>query len=389
MWYFSSPKLIVFGEDALEYLESVKASKVFIVTDKNIASFGLLEKVLKHLEVSGVEVKVFDEVEPEPPKETIFKGAELASQFKPDLIIGLGGGSCIDSAKAIRVLYERPDVQIEEISPLTNLGLGKKTKLICIPTTSGTGAEATWAVVITDKRKKVKLELASREVISDVAILDPELVKKLPKKLTVEPALDALAQAIEAYISQWKNDFSDALAVKAVQLIFKYLPRAYKKGSSDIEAREKMHIAATLSGLAFSNSQVTILHALAHSAGAIFRIPHGRAVALFTPYSLRFNFSKSWKLYAELAETIGLKAVSKKELAVKFLNEIEKLLKELKVATAVKDLRIEREEYLSKINELVERTMESTGLIANPREVTEDDVKKLFIYAYEGKNVDF
>jgi len=186
-----------------------------------------VDKVVEQLKETGMEIRIFDEVEPEPSKQTIEKGAKILSEFGADWIIGLGGGSCMDAAKAMWVLYERPDLTIEDITPFEKLNLRKKARLINIPTTSGTGADVTWAVVITDAERKVKLELASREVVADISILDPVLVLDLPPKLTADTGMDALVQAIEAYTVQWKNDFSDALALRAIQLTFKYLLRAF------------------------------------------------------------------------------------------------------------------------------------------------------------------
>jgi alcohol dehydrogenase class IV len=258
MWIFQSPR-IAFGEDALEYLKELEGGRAFIVTDKVIRSLGYVDLASKYLEEAGFEVKVFDEVEPEPAIKEVIKGAKKLQEFAPDWIIGLGGGSCMDAAKAMWILYERPDFNLAELSPLIKLDLRKKARLICIPTTSGTGSEASWVTVITDEKEHFKMELASRELYPDIAIVDPNLVGSMPKKLKAYTAIDALINAIEAYVSQWKNDFSDALAIKAAQIIFKYLPRTYEN-RKDKEAREKMHNAATMAGMAYSNSQVGIAH---------------------------------------------------------------------------------------------------------------------------------
>ena len=245
---------MAFGEDALEALKGIKGKKAFIVTDGVVKSLGFVEEVSKYLKEAGLEIGIFDKVEPEPSVGNVQTGAEALKRFAPDWIIGLGGGSCMDAAKAMWVLYERPDiVELGGVTPLVELGLRKKARFIAIPTTSGTGSDATWAAVITDEKTVYKMELASRELVADISIVDPKLVLGMPKKLTADTGLDALTHAIEGYVSQWRNDFSDAMAVKAIQLIFKYLQRAYEDGS-DTEAREKMHNAATMAGLAFSNS---------------------------------------------------------------------------------------------------------------------------------------
>jgi len=389
MWFFTSPRTIVFGEDALEYLKELEGKKVFIVTDKNLRKLGIVDKVVGQLKETGMEIRIFDEVEPEPSKQTIERGAKILSEFGADWIIGLGGGSCMDAAKAMWVLYERPDLTIEDITPFEKLNLRKKARLINIPTTSGTGADVTWAVVITDTERKVKLELASKEVVADISILDPALVLDLPPRLTADTGMDALVHAIEAYTVQWKNDFSDALALRAVQLIFKYLPRAFKNGRNDPEAREKMHNAATMSGLAFSNSQIGIVHAMGHSLGAVFKIPHGRSVAVFLPYVMEYNLSEAASLYAEIAEAIGITDGSDEEKARKLIEAVRNLMKEIEEPLSIKEMDIPREEFEAKLDELIEKANESTGTIVNPRVPTEEDYRKLFLYAYEGKSVDF
>lgn len=389
MWFFTSPRTIVFGEGALEYLKELEGRKVFIVTDKNLRKLGIVDKVVEQLKETGMEIRIFDEVEPEPSKQTIERGAKILSEFGADWIIGLGGGSCMDAAKAMWVLYERPDLTIEDITPFEKLNLRKKARLINIPTTSGTGADVTWAVVITDTERKVKLELASKEVVADISILDPALVLDLPPKLTADTGMDALVHAIEAYTVQWKNDFSDALALRAIQLIFKYLPRAFKNGRNDPEAREKMHNAATMSGLAFSNSQIGIVHAMGHSLGAVFKIPHGRSVAVFLPYVMEYNLSEAASLYAEIAEAIGITDGSDEEKARKLIEAVRNLMKELEEPLSMKEMGIPREEFEAKLDELIEKANESTGTIVNPRVPTEEDYRKLFLYAYEGKSVDF
>ena len=389
MWFFTSPRTIVFGEGALEYLKELEGERVFIVTDKVLRKLGIVDKVVEQLKETGMEIRIFDEVEPEPSKQTIKRGAKILSEFGADWIIGLGGGSCMDAAKAMWVLYERPDLTIEDITPFEKLNLRKKARLINIPTTSGTGADVTWAVVITDTERKVKLELASKEVVADISILDPALVLDLPPRLTADTGMDALVHAIEAYTVQWKNDFSDALALRAVQLIFKYLPRAFKNGRNDPEAREKMHNAATMSGLAFSNSQIGIVHAMGHSLGAVFKIPHGRSVAVFLPYVMEYNLSEAASLYAEIAEAIGITDGSDEEKARKLIEAIRNLMKEIEEPLSIKEMDIPREEFEAKLDELIEKANESTGTIVNPRVPTEEDYRKLFLYAYEGKSVDF
>jgi len=388
MWELTFPRTIVIGEGALDYLKVVEGKRVLIVTDKVIHKLDFVEKVANYLKETGLEVKVFDEVESEPSMETIVKGAEFAKKYGPDWFIGLGGGSCMDAAKAIWVLYERPDMEVAAINPLEKLGLRKKARLICIPTTSGTGSDATWVTVITDMKDERKMELSSREIVADIAILDPELPKSMPPRVVADTGLDALTHAIEGYVSQWRNDFSDALAIKAIQVIFKYLPRAYRN-PEDKEAKEKMHNAATMAGMSFGNSQVGIAHAMGHSLGAIFHVPHGRSVDLFLSYSIEYSTREAMERYADIAREIGIEAKTDEEAVEKLVEAIRRLDREVGEPASIKELGISREDFEKRLDDLVTRAANSTCTFMNPRVPDVEDTRKLIIYAYEGKKVDF
>ena len=241
MWYFISPE-IVFGEDALSRLDDLDAHRALIVCGKTVSRMGFVDLVMEHLNHTNIECQLFDEVEPEPTIAAVRKGAEKAKECLPDVIIGLGGGSSIDAAKAIWILYERPDIQLQGITPFESIGLRKKARLVAIPTTSGTGSEANSALVITDESEQRKLGLANREIYPDIAIVDHIFALGMPPQLTADSGMDALTHAIEGYTSQCRNDFSDGLCLKAIQLVFNYLLRSYQD-KGDEEAREKMHIA--------------------------------------------------------------------------------------------------------------------------------------------------
>lgn len=256
MWFFQSP-IICFGEGALDHLESIPGEKCFIVTDSPLVELGMLKIVTDKLDKYGKQYEVFAEVEPDPSEETILRAAAQCQAYEPNLIIGLGGGSSIDTAKGVWILYERPELAIDDMHPFIKLNLGKKAKLVAIPTTSGTGAETTWAIIITRHKPgglTQKLEQVNKEAIPTYAIVDPIFPKEMPPKLTSATGFDALGHAIEGVLATWQNDFSDGLALKALQMIFSYLPRVIADGG-DMEAREKMHNAATMAGLAFGNSQ--------------------------------------------------------------------------------------------------------------------------------------
>ncbi|MFX1563672.1 MAG: iron-containing alcohol dehydrogenase, partial [Promethearchaeota archaeon] len=236
MWFFHSPRTIVFGENSIDYLEEVEGSRAFIATDKTMVKLGFLDLVTGKLKKAGIEVTHYDGILPEPPDTVVLECAKAMRDFKPDIIVGLGGGSCIDVAKAAWVLYEHPDMSMDDITPLTSIKLEKAT-LIAIPTTSGTGSDATWAAVITDTKAHRKMELTHHTLVPFISVLDPALTKTVPPKITAAAGMDALAQAIDPYTCQWRNDFSDALAIHSAKLILEYLPRAFEN-PEDIEERE-------------------------------------------------------------------------------------------------------------------------------------------------------
>ncbi len=388
MWEFTSPRKILFGEDALEYLKEIEGNKALIITGKTVKKLGFAEKVSKYLEEAGLQTKTFDEVEPEPSIETIVKGAKLAKEYGPDWLIGLGGGSNMDAAKAIWVLYERPDMEVGAISPLEKLGLRNKAKLICIPTTSGSGSEATWATIITDSAGRTKLELASKELVPDIVILDPQFPKFMPPRLTSDSGMDALVHSMEAYVNQWRNDFSNAMAIGAIKIIFEYLPRAYNN-PDDIEAREKMHVAATMSGLAFGNSQAGLAHSMGHALGAIFKIPHGRTVGMLLPYVIKYNVGKTAELYVEIAKSIGIQANTNQKYIETLIQAVKDLMEKVSVPFSIKDMGLDWKTFASELDELINRAMVSSETITNPRIPDEEELKRLFTYAFNCTEVDF
>ncbi len=387
MWWFQSPK-IAFGEDALEVLKDLKGKEAFIVTDNTIRSLGYVDTVSSYLKEAGMDIRVFDKVESEPSKENVIEGAKTIRESAPDWIIGLGGGSCMDAAKVMWVLYERPDIKMEEISPLVELGLRKKARLICIPTTSGTGSETSWAAVITNKKEHLKMELASRDLYPDLSIVDPKLPVGVPKRVAADAGIDVLITAVEAHVNQWKNDFSDALAIKSIQLFFKYFLRSYEN-ENDKEAREKMHNAATIAGLAFSNSQAGVAHAMGHSFGAIFKVPHGKATGVFFPYSIEFAVKEAGERYAEIAKAIGIEAPSVEAAVKKLVDTIRTLMKKIGEPLTVKEMGIKWEDYSQKLDELVAKAEMSACNFVSPRVASSAELRKLFTYAFEGRTVDF
>ena len=386
MWFFNSPE-IVFGEDALGYLDEIEGRRALIVTDENMVRLGFVDRVIGHLEKAGIETRVFAEVEPDPSLETVKRGAQAALAYEPDWIVGLGGGSAMDAAKAVWVLYERPDLEPDAISPAEMLGLRKKARLIAIPTTSGTGAEATWAIVLTDTEGRRKLGLGSRENVADIAIVDPIFVAELPPQITADTGMDALTHAIEGYTCTWRNDFSDGLCLKAIELVFDYLPRAYATG--DREAREKMHNAATIAGLGFGNALAALAHSMGHSLGGVFHVPHGRAVGLFLPYTIEFVVRGGGTRYAEIARFLGLAAESEEEGAASLASAIRGLLERLGQPTTVGELGISPDEFERELPKLVENAENDSCTVTSTRFPGTEEFERLYRYAYEGRVVDF
>lgn len=387
MWEVTLPRTIVMGEGASEYLKSIEGKVALIITDKTIRGMGFANKILRYLGEAGITTEFF-EVEPEPSIETVARGAESARKCAPDLIIGFGGGSSMDAAKAIWVLYERPDLEVGSINPFIKLGLRRKARLICIPTTSGSGSEVSWATVITNSAEERKMELANKELVPDVTILDPEFAMTMPQRLVADTGFDALTHAIEAYVSPLSNDFSDALAIKAIQIIFKYLRRSYMN-PKDKEAKEKMHIAATMAGMAFTNSEVGIAHAIGHVIGGTFHIPHGRAMAIILPYSIEYNVKVVMQRYAEIARTIGMKAKTDEEACRNLVESIKSLRCELGEPHSFKEIGIQKEEFEKKIDNIASKIIRSVVLRGNPRSLSLDEAKKILAYIYEGKSIDF
>lgn len=389
MWYFRSPRLIVFGEGALDHLKELEGQRAFVVTDKTIAKLGFLEIVMQKLKDSGKEVAFFDDIPPEPPDKVVQACAKQVRAFNPDLIIGLGGGSVMDTAKVSRILNEHPDHPIIDITPLTPITIST-TMLVAIPTTSGTGSDATWAAVVTDSKDRNKMELTHPELMPYISILDPTLTKSMPSKVTASSGIDALAQAIDGYTVQWRNDFSNALCIHAAKLILEYLPKVYKN-PDDTTAREKLHNAATISGMAWSNSFLGITHSFGHAMGAVFKIPHGITVGIVLPYSIEFALKTSADLYGELSRAIGIASPNDDDntATLKLRDAVWNLMDELEVPRSLKAYGISKEKFEMNYDDLVRFTLESAVNIFNCREPSNDEIERFWHYLYEGKSIDF
>ena len=388
MWFFRSPE-IVYGDDALSYLAQVEGKRALIVTDETVAEMGFVEKVKTLLEEAGWETRVFSEVEPEPSIETVSKGAEIAGEFRPDWIVGLGGGSCLDAAKAIWVLYENPEMDPRGINPFEEIVTRRKARMIAIPTTSGTGAEATWAIVLSDEAEGRKLSLGSPANLPDIAIVDPQFVMEMPPRLTAATGMDALTHAVEGFTSIWHNDFSDGLCLQAAKMVFEYLPRAYRKGKDDPEARLKMHLAATIAGLGFINSMAALAHGTGHTLGAVLHIPHGRAVGLMLPYTIEFCANGGGTRYGEMARYLGMDFSDERDAAFKLAEAVRRLAREIEEPISIAELGVDEATFRSALPTLVNYTNMDACTTTSSRIPSDEEVERLFLYAYNGSRVDF
>ncbi len=412
MQWFKVPPKIYFESGSIQYLSKMpEITKAFIVTDQSMVKLGYVDKVIYQLEKheNHIHFEVFSDVEPDPSFDTIDRGVEAMGQFTPDVIIALGGGSAIDAAKGMWLFYEHPEVDKEglklkflDIRKRTYKypSLGLKAKFVAIPTTSGTGSEVTSFAVITDKDNNVKYPFADYELTPDVAIIDPDFVLTLPKVLTADTGMDVLTHAIEAYVSNMASDYTDGLAEKSGELIYKYLLRAYESGT-DKEAREKVHNASCIAGMAFTNAFLGINHSLAHKLGGEFHIAHGRCNAILLPYVIRYNASSPTKFvsfpkyeyyiadekYAMFAKKIGLDVKDTEDGVDKLIDMVNKMNEKLGIPKSFREYGIDEETYMSKLDTLANHAFEDQCTTANPRLPLVTELKKILIDAYYGINL--
>jgi len=387
MWFFRCPQ-IVFGPESLDYLDEIPATRALIITDAALVKLGLADLVTRKLQAKGTQFHIFAEVTQEPTLQLAEKGAALARQIKPDLIIGLGGGSAMDTAKTVRILYERPDLPVDGICPLEPLNLSKSVKLVTIPTTSGTGAEVSWVVVLTDTATQRKLVLGSPEGIADFALVDPAFTMNLPLAITRDTGMDALTHAVECFIGAWKNDFTDGLMVKATELVFRYLPHACKD-PGDAEAREHMHNAATLAGLGLGNAQAGICHSMAHALGGTFHLPHGRLIGTCLPYVLEFMANGEPAHLASLARGLGLCSESGTEGARALVKAVRELMTEIGHPMTLAQAGISEEGFVKHFDLVVENALQDPSSFTSPRIPGTEEMIQLMWCAFRGTPVTF
>ncbi|MBZ4645166.1 MAG: acetaldehyde dehydrogenase / alcohol dehydrogenase [Petroclostridium sp.] len=407
MQWFKIPEKIYFEYGSTQYLEKMPdISRAFIVTDPYMVKLGYVDKVLYYLRKRQqyVHCEIFSEVEPDPSVDTVMKGCDLMNKFQPDVIIALGGGSAMDAAKGMWLFYEHPETDFNSLRlkfmdirkrVFKFPKLGKKAKMVAIPTTSGTGSEVTSFAVITDKEKNVKYPLADYELTPDVAIIDPDFVMTVPPSVTADTGMDVLTHAIEAYVSVLASDFTDGLAIKAIQMVFEYLPKAYKNGNDRV-AREKMHNASCIAGMAFTNAFLGINHSLAHKLGGEFHIPHGRANAILLPHVIEYNAQKPSKFvsfpkyetfiadkkYAEIAKALGLPASTTEEGVKSLIKAVKDLMKEINVPSTIAECKVDKKLFMAKVPELADKAFEDQCTTANPRMPLVKELEEIYIRAY-------
>ena len=390
---FTLPRDIYHGAGCLEELKNLKGKKAILVLGGgSMKRFGFVDKALEYLKEAGMEVQLFENVEPDPSVETVMKGAKAMQEFEPDWIISMGGGSPIDAAKAMWAFYEYPDITFEDlITPFSFPTLRTKAKFCAIPSTSGTATEVTAFSVITDYEKGIKYPLADFNITPDVAIVDPDLAQTMPAKLTAHTGMDALTHAIEAYVSTANCEFTDALALRAIQMVFEYLPDSFK---GDKVAREKMHYAQCMAGMAFSNALLGIVHSMAHKTGAAFstgHIPHGEANAIYLPYVIKYNAKDevAAKRYANIAKFVGLEGSTTEELIQALRDKIDSYNVILNIPKTLKDFGIVEDEFKEKLSNIATNAIGDACTGSNPRQPSQEEMEKLLTCIYYGDEVDF
>jgi acetaldehyde dehydrogenase/alcohol dehydrogenase len=409
LWFRVPPKVYFkYGclSEGLRDLEDRK--RAFIVTDRFLFNSGLLGDVFEALDQLGIQYDVFADVEPDPTLACARQGAERMHAFQPDVIIAVGGGSPMDAAKIMWLLYEHPEVHFSDLAMrfmdirkrvYQFPKLGAKATLVAIPTTSGTGSEVTPFAVITDEKTGSKYPLADYELTPDIAIIDTRLVMNMPRKLTAHSGLDVLVHALEARVSILASEYTNALSMEALRLIFKYLPIAYQRGAEDEKAREKVHHASTIAGMAFANAFLGICHSMAHKLGAAFHIPHGLANALLITEVIRFNgtskptkqgtFSQykcpeAKERYASIADFLGLGGGTPREKVERLMDKVEELKRQLDTPKSIREYGVNEQEFLARVDELSEQAFDDQCTGANPRYPLISEIRALYLKAYYG-----
>ena len=400
---FTLPRDLYHGKGSIAELANFKGKRAFVVVGGgSMKRFGFLAQVEDYLKKAGMEVQLFENVEPDPSVETVMKGAKAMQDFQPDWIIAMGGGSPIDAAKAMWAFYEYPEVTFEDlIIPFNFPTLRTKAHFCAIPSTSGTATEVTAFAVITDYAKGIKYPMADFNITPDVAIVDPDLAEKMPQKLTAHTGMDAMTHAVEAYVSTLHCDYTDPLALHAINMIHNDLKKSYE---GDMDARDRMHNAQCLAGMALSNALLGIVHSMAHKTGAAFtggHIIHGAANAMYLPKVIKFNSknAEAAERYAEIARFIGLKGETTEQLVDALIAELRSMNKELNIPMSIKNYGesgvladtsiIDEKEFKDKLSKVAELAIGDACTGSNPRIPTQEEMEKLLLAVYYDNEIDF
>jgi len=383
---FTLPRDLYHGKGSLSALKDLKGKKAFVVVGGgSMRRFGFLDQVESYLKEAGLEVELFEGVEPDPSVETVMKGADAMRNFEPDWIVAIGGGSPIDAAKAMWIFYEYPDFTFEQaVIPFGLPELRQKAKFVAIPSTSGTATEVTAFSVITNYSEKIKYPLADFNITPDIAIVDPDLAQTMPATLTAHTGMDALTHAIEAYTASFRSNFSDPLAIKAIEMVQANLIKSY---DGDEEARNLMHEAQCLAGMAFSNALLGIVHSMAHKVGAVFHIPHGCANAIFLPYVIQYNRTKCEDRYADIARALTLEGNTDAELTDSLIKMIDEMNERLSIPHSMKEYGIEEADFKADLKFVAHNAVLDACTGSNPREIDDATMEKLFECTYYGTKV--
>lgn len=414
MLWFRAPQKVYLKKGclpvALDELKTVmNKKKAFIVTDSFLYKNGFTKCITNKLDELGISHSTFFDVAPDPTLACALEGVAQMRAFEPDTIIAIGGGSAMDAAKIMWVLYEHPDADFLDMAMrfvdirkrlYTFPKMGEKAYFIAIPTSAGTGSEVTPFAVITDEKTGIKYPLADYELMPNMAIIDTDLHMSAPKGLTAASGIDAVTHALEAYASMMATDYTDGLALRALKVIFEYLPRAYENGQTDVEAREKMANAATMAGMAFANAFLGVCHSMAHKLGAFHHLPHGVANALMIDEVLRFNAAevpakmgtfpqydhpKTLRRYAEVAESLGLKGKNDAESLENLIAAIDELKAKVGIKKTIKEYGIDEADFLARLDEMTEQAFDDQCTGANPRYPLMSEIKSMYLNAYYGK----
>ena len=413
MLWFRAPEKVYFKNGslpvALEELGEMGKKRAFVVTDNFLYKSGFSKCITNKLEELGIAHHVFSNVQPDPTLANATEGSHEMAEFEPDVIIALGGGSAMDAAKIMWVLYEHPDVSFEDMSMdfmdirkriFKFPKMGEKAYFVAVPTSAGTGSEVTPFAIITDQETGTKYPIADYELLPDMAIVDADMMMNAPKGLTCASGIDVLTHALEAYASVMASDYTDALALKAAKQVFDYLPSAYKNGANDPVAREKMANAACMAGMAFANAFLGVNHSMAHKLGAYHHLPHGIANALILTRVMRYNadptprkmgtfsqyqYPHTLERYAEVARYCGFGGKDDKDSFENLIKQIEKLKKAIEIKPTIADYGVKEEDFLATLDEMVENAFNDQCTGANPRYPLMSEIKEIYLAAYYGK----